>query len=160
MLQGGGSSYTDFSASRNVYDSVYLDDVEMIYNKALTMLVRNEEPVGYKDGAFSVEETYCDSCDLYSAMTNGISTQTFFAFDDAHRCVFVYVIADDYSRSIDYSLYRVEFNDSDTEGLVDPTEAIENVALRDARFEKVLYNGELYIRSGEVWYNASGKRVK
>ena len=160
MLQGGGSSYTDFSASRNIMDSVYLDDVEMIYNKALTMLVRNEEPVGYKDGAFSVEETYCDSCDLYSAMTNGISTQTFFAFDEAHRCVFVYVIADDYSRSIDYSLYRVEFTDSDTEGLVDPTEAIENVALRDARFEKVLYNGELYIRSGEVWYNASGKRVK
>ena len=160
MLQGGGSSYTDTLAHCNVVDSVYLDDVQMIYNKNLTMLVRNEEPVGYKDGVFEVEETYCDSCDLYSAMTNGISTQTFFAFDEEHRCVFVYVIADDYSRSIDYSLYRVEFSDSDTEGLIQPTEAIENITLRGEQFEKVLYNGELYIRCGEVWFNASGARVK
>lgn len=160
MLQGGGSSYTDTIALRNVVDSVYLDDVQMIYNKNLTMLVRNEEPVGYKDGVFEVEETYCDSCDLYSAMTNGISTQTFFAFDEEHRCVFVYVIADDYSRSIDYSLYRVEFSDSDTEGLIQPTDAVENVTLRAEQFEKVLYNGEFYIRCGEVWFNASGARVK
>ena len=160
MLQGGGSSYTETLAHCNVVDSVYLDDVQMIYNKNLTMLVRNEEPVGYKDGVFEVEETYCDSCDLYSAMTNGISTQTFFAFDEEHRCVFVYVIADDYSRSIDYSLYRVEFSDSGTEGLIQPTEAIENVTLRGEQFEKVLYNGELYIRCGEVWFNASGARVK
>lgn len=160
MLQGGGSSYTDTIAHRNVVDSVYLDDVQMIYNKNLTMLVRNEEPVGYNDGVFEVEETYCDSCDLYSAMTNGISTQTFFAFDEEHRCVFVYVIADDYSRSIDYSLYRVEFSDSDTEGLIQPTDAVENVTLRAEQFEKVLYNGEFYIRCGEVWFNASGARAK
>ena len=159
-IPGGGSAYQT-PDHRNILDSVYLDDVEVVYNKSLMMLVRNEEPVGYKDGAFVVEETYCDSCDLYSAMTNGVSAQTFLAFDAEHKCVFVYVIADDYSRSLSYSLYRVEFTDSQTEGLLpDPVQAVENINTHSTRYEKVLYNGALYIRCGEVWYNTAGARVK
>ena len=158
MVPGGGSSYTmTESPHNNVLDSVYLDDVQMVYNKSLTRLVRNEDALEYRDGAFRVEENYCDSCDLYSTATNSRSAKTFLAFDEAHKCLFVYVIADDYSQSLTYSLYRVEFTDSDTEGLI---EAVENVAINEAQFEKVLYHGELYIRRGEVWFNASGARVK
>lgn len=160
QVPGGGSSYQT-SDHKNILDSVYLDDVELVYNKNLMMIVRNSDPVGFRNGVFAVDETYCDSCDLYSTMTNGVSAQVFLAFDAEHKCVFIYVIADDYSRSLSYSLYRVEFTDSETEGLLpNPVEAVETAPFRVAKFEKVLYNGALYIRCGNVWYNTSGARIK
>ena len=96
---------------------------------------------------------------------SGISTQAFYAFDAIHKCVFVYVIADDYAQSGKYNLYRVDFTDTNAEGTsTDPKEpehqGIENVYSGNARFEKVLINGQLFIRSADAWYNAAGVRVK
>ncbi len=161
MVPGGGSSYSTGSIfnSTSVLDTVYLDDVELIYNKRISMLSRNESPLVWDGEKFAVEEAYCESCDTFSALTTGVSTQYFVAFDAAHKCVFVYVIADDYSQSGAFTLYRVEYSDSDTKGIIDP-QGIEETNTHEARFEKVLINSQLFIRSNDAWYNASGVRVK
>lgn len=159
MVPGGGSSYTTGSnLSKKTYlDTVYLDDIELIYNKRISMLVRNTDPLDWDGEKFMVEEEYCDSCDTYSAMMTGVSTKTFFAFDALHKCVFAYVIADDYAHTGEYNLYRVEFPDSNTE---DIKAGIEELNAREARYEKVLVNGQLIIRSNEIWYNMLGNRIK
>ncbi|MBQ6978388.1 MAG: calycin-like domain-containing protein [Paludibacteraceae bacterium] len=161
QVPGGGSSYTEGTglSKKNFLDSVYLDDVELIYNKRISLLSRNETPLAWDGEKFAVEAAYCESCDTYSAMTTGVSTEYFVAFDGVHKCVFVYVIADDYAQSGEFTLYRVEYSDSDTEGTIDP-QGIEETITHEVRFEKVLINGQLFIRSNDAWYNASGVRVK
>ncbi len=158
-LQGGGT------ASKTHPDSVLLDDVELVYNNRISLLARGEETLEFNGEAYQINDTYCDSCGEFTSLKTGISTQAFYAFDAIHKCVFVYVIADDYAQTGKYNIYRVDFTDSDTEGTsIDPkepdTQGIEDVYSGQTRFEKVLINGQLFIRSNDAWYNASGMRVK
>lgn len=158
-LPGGGTGTKDKP------DSVFIDDVELVYNNSISLLARGEEALEFNGEAYQINETYCDSCGEFSSIGTGISTQAFYAFDAIHKCVFVYVIADDYAQSGKYNLYRVDFTDTNAEGTsTDPKEpehqGIENVYSGNARFEKVLINGQLFIRSADAWYNAAGVRVK
>lgn len=158
-LPGGGTGTKDKP------DSVFIDDVELVYNNRISLLARGEEALEFNGEAYQINETYCDSCGEFSSIGTGISTQAFYAFDAIHKCVFVYVIADDYAQSGKYNLYRVDFTDTNAEGTsTDPKEpehqGIENVYSGNARFEKVLINGQLFIRSADAWYNAAGVRVK
>ena len=156
MVPGGGSSYsTGGIFGTAVVDSVYLDDVELVYNNRLMMLSWGNEALGWDGEKFAIDTTYCDSCATFSGLTNGVSAQYFVAYDAIHKCVFVYVIADDYAQSGAYTLYRVEFTDSEGGDV----QGVENTAA-EARFEKVLINGQLFIRSNDAWYNAAGVRVK
>lgn len=159
MVPGGGTGTKDQP------DKVYLDDAELVYNNRISLLARGEEALEFNGEAYQINETYCDSCGEFSSIGTGISTQAFYAFDAIHKCVFVYVIADDYAQSGRYNVYRVDFTDTDAEGTsTDPKEpehqGIEDVYSGQARFEKVLINGQLFIRSADAWYNASGVRVK
>ena len=89
-----------------------------------------------------------------------MSAQTFIGFDATHKCIHVYVIADDFAQSGAYQLYRVEFNDSETGDLDPMDQGVENVILNTVSSEKVFLNGQLFIRRGDVWFNAAGVRVK
>lgn len=155
-LQGGGT------ASKEHPDSVLLDDVELIYNNHLTSVTRGEETITYDGESYKINETYCDSCGIMEGVLDGVSAESFFAYDALHKCVFVYVVADDYAQSGKYNVYRIDFTDTDAEGTsLDPKEqGIEETITHEARFEKVLINGQLFIRSNDAWYNASGVRVK
>ena len=159
MVPGGGTGTKDKS------DSVFIDDVELVYNNSISLLTRGDDALEFNGEAYQINETYCDSCGEFFSIGTGISSQAFYAFDAIHKCVFVYVIADDYPQSGKYKLYRVDFTDTDAEGTsTDPKQpeqqAIENVYSGNARFEKVLINGQLFIRSADAWYNAAGVRVK
>ena len=159
MVPGGGTGTKDQP------DKVYLDDAELVYNNRISLLARGGEAIGFDGTSFKIQETYCDSCGEFTSLGTGISTQAFYAFDALHKCVFVYVIADDYAQSGKYNLYRVDFTDTNAEGTsLDPKEpeiqGIEETITHEARFEKVLINGQLIIRSNDAWYNASGVRVK
>lgn len=160
QIPGGGTSYsTSGKNKQTVLDSVYVDDVELVYNKQLSTFKLDDAALQFDQYIASVESNYCDSCADYIATGDGITAQTFIAFDATHKCIFIYVIADDYAQSGAYSLYRVDFTDSDTSDL-NPMEAIEFVNSQNTPFEKVIINGQLFIRSGEVWFNATGARVK
>jgi hypothetical protein len=159
MVPGGGTGTKDKS------DSVFIDDVELVYNNSISLLTRGDDALEFNGEAYQINETYCDSCGEFTSLGTGISTQVFYAFDAIHKCVFVYVIADDYPQSGKYKLYRVDFTDTDAEGTsIDPKQpeqqGVENVYSGNARFEKVLINGQLFIRSADAWYNAAGVRVK
>ena len=157
MVPGGGSSYsTGGLFGTAVVDSVYLDDVELVYNNRLMMLSWGNEALGWDGSKFAIDTAYCDSCATFSGMTNGVSAQYFVAYDAIHKCAYVYVIADDFAQNGAYTIYRVEFTDSEG-GYI---QGIENTAAREGRFEKVLINGQLFIRSNDAWYNAAGVRVK
>jgi len=161
-LPGGGSSYTEGSGRNKVnhLDSVYLDDVKLVYNNDLARFAINEDVLSFENKIASVDENYCDSCDAYNAVGNGISTQTFIAFDAVHKCIFVYVIADDFAQSGKFQLYRVNFTDTDEEGLVDPSDGLEKVGAEKANVQKVFINGQLIIRRGNELYTITGKRIQ
>ena len=59
-------------------------------------------------------------------------------------------------------LYRIEFADSQTADLqpIDPSQDIETVRTQQGGYEKVLYNGQLFIRQGDNWYTISGIKIK
>lgn len=158
-LQGGGTSTSAHP------DSVLLDDAELIYNNHLLSLTRGEEAITFDGESYKINDTYCDSCGIFEGVEDGVSAQSFFAYDALHKCVFVYVVADDYAQFGKYNVYRIDFTDTNAEGTsLDPKEpevqGIEETITHEARFEKVLINGQLFIRSNDAWYNASGVRVK
>ena len=165
MVPGGGSSYsTGGSLSKvNVLDSVYLDDVEMIYNKNLTRFAKGEEQLTFDAHIATVTDNYCDDCAKFAAAADGRSSQTFIAFDAAHKCIFIYVIADDYAQTGTYNLYRVDFADSETSDLtpiVNPEQGVENIFMSGMQVEKIIRDGQLLIRRGNSWYSVTGVRVK
>lgn len=160
-LPGGGSSYTTGGtfAKQNILDSVYIDDVEIIYNHALSEFKKGQNVLPFVKGVATDADNYCDDCAKFAATSEGITAQAFIAYDAVHKCIFIYVIADDYAQSGAYNLYRVEFADSDTSDL-NPKEAIEFVHNEKASFEKVIINGRLFIRSNDAMYDILGKRIK
>ena len=162
QIPGGGSSYNKGTSMKPVYvlDSVYLDDVELIYNNALTSFSIDANALSFSQHIASVEENYCDSCANYIAAADGQTAQSFIAFDAIHKCIHIYVIADDFAQSGAYQLYRVEFSDSDTRDLGPIGDGLESIKQSDDKAQKVLLNGQLFIRRGDVWFNAAGVRVK
>lgn len=154
QVPGGGSS------EKGKLDSVYIDDVELIYNKTLNSFSIDENALQFNKRVATVNENYCDSCANYVAAAEGKTAQTFIGFDATHKCIHVYVIADDFAQSGDYRLYRVEFSDSQTSDLDPLNQGVENLLHNTISSEKVLLNGQLFIRRGEVWFNAAGIRVK
>lgn len=159
---GGGSSYSTGTVNKvNVLDTVYLDDVSVNYNRGLSRFTRDEEALDFEDQIASVDEEYCDSCADNRAYGNGVSARTFIGWDAIHRCMYVYVVADDFAQSGRYTIYRVEFTDSDTDDLnpLEP-EGLERVYTDETEVEKVFVNGRLLIRRGNDWYSVTGVRVK
>lgn len=160
QVPGGGTSYSTSGKNKQTFlDSVYLDDVQLIYNRKLSRFTINGEALTFNQYVATVGSNYCDDCVKFAAAGNGISSQTFIGFDATHKCIFIYVIAADYAQNGAYNLYRVDFADSNTQD-IDPFEAIFTPATDAKRFEKVIINGQLIIRSGDVWFNATGARVK
>jgi hypothetical protein len=153
-VPGGGSS------EKGKLDSVYIDDVELIYNKTLHSFSIGENALQFNQRVATVNEEFCDSCADYVAAAEGKTAQTFIGFDAVHKCIHVYVIADDYAQSGDYRLYRVEFSNSQTDDLDPLNQGVENLLHNTISSEKVLLNGQLFIRRGDVWFNAAGIRVK
>lgn len=153
-VPGGGSS------EKGKLDSVYIDDVELIYNKTLHSFSIGENALQFNQRVATVNEEFCDSCADYVAAAEGKTAQTFIGFDAAHKCIHVYVIADDFAQSGAYKLYRVEFSNSQTDDLDPLNQGVENLLHNTISSEKVLLNGQLFIRRGDVWFNAAGIRVK
>ena len=158
-LQGGGTSTSAHP------DSVLLDDAELVYNNHLLSLTLGSDEITFEGESYKINDTYCDSCGIFKGVVDGVSAQSFFAYDALHKCVFVYVIADDYAQSGKYTVYRIDYTDTNADGTsLDPKvpeeQGIEEIITHEARFEKVLINGQLFIRSNDAWYNASGVRVK
>ena len=159
MVPGGGTG------TSNQPDKVYLDDAELIYNNHLLSLTLGSDEITFEGESYKINDTYCDSCGIFEGVVDGVSAQSFFAYDALHKCVFVYVIADDYAQSGKYTVYRIDYTDTNADGTsLDPKvpeeQGIEEIITHEARFEKVLINGQLIIRSKDAWYNAFGVRVK
>ena len=164
MTPGGGSSYYEGGKfdKTNYLDTLYLDDVQLIYSRAMSKFTVNDQAIRFTKGVATIGSNYCDSCAAYAAQGYGKTAQTFIGCDAIHKCIYVYVIAEDYSQSKQYSLYRIDFADSQTDDLTPffPEEGVEKVQGRTERFEKVLLNGQIYIRRGDVWYNMNGARIR
>lgn len=159
---GGSSSSTGTLTKVDVLDTIYLDDVEIIYNKELSAFSIDNAAQTFDKHIATVESNYCDDCAKFAAEGNGITSQTFIGFDAAHKCIFIYVIADDYAQSGSYNLYRVDFADSNTEGInpIDTPDGIKTIFGRSTKCEKMIINGQVLIRRGDAWYGVLGNRVK
>ena len=107
---GGGSTYTTGGLfnKKNVLDSVYLDDVEMVYNHGLKSLTLNGNAVHFENGQAQTEQVYSDSAYTLTAATDGKAALSFIGYDEANRRVYVYVVANNYSQAHAYSLYTLQ----------------------------------------------------
>lgn len=162
---GGGSSYTVTTDQYkyNVVDSVYVDDAELVYNKQLNAFYVSGEALLFENHVASIADTYCDDCETYKAVAQGVSTQRFIAFDPNHRCIYVYVIADDFVQNKAYNIYRIEFSDSQTEELkpITQTEGCERVTMQPMRCIKQLYKGQIVIvREDGSMYDLLGRKIQ
>ncbi|GEM_PF-879615 len=99
---GGGTSTSD-----NV-DNVYLDDVEMVYNHALTSLTIDGQNVSFSNGVATSDLVYSDNTYAIEAKNNGKGAQSFIGYDEATASVYIYVVAHNYSQTPNYSLYTVK----------------------------------------------------
>ena len=99
---GGGNS------SSSSPDYVYLDDVEIIYNCALSSLKMNGTAVHFTNGAASTDAEFSDSDYTFAATTNGKGAKTFVGYDAEHNQVQVYVVANNYSQAKAYSVYTLQ----------------------------------------------------
>ena len=165
MIPGGGSSYSEGKLTKvNVLDTVYLDDVELVYNRKLLSLSATDKngksDINFDKNIAQIEDKYCDSCYVMDAKGEGRTSQVFMGYDALHKCAYAYVIADDYAQSKQYSIYRVEFSDSQTEDLDPIKESLAEIPAAALQYEKVMIDGQLLIRCGQAWYNAAGVRIK
>lgn len=112
MTPGGGSSYTEggsiFGGGTFYPDYVYLDDVEMIYNHALTSLKLNGENIPFINGEAVTTRMYSDSEYELSATSNGKASQSFIGYDEQNNRVHIYVVGHNYSQAHTYNLYTLQ----------------------------------------------------
>ena len=160
---GGGSSYTN--AQKNyVLDSVYLDDVELVYNKQLTTFTVSDQPLAFTDHIAQVADTYCDDCETFVAQSEGLSAKTFIGFDPDRRCIHVYVIADDFAQNSAYNIYRVEFSDSQTDDLkpISGTEDMDQIKNQKSPItNKTIINGHIVIiREDNSMFDVLGRKIQ
>lgn len=157
MVPGGGSSYSEGGIfdEKTVVDSIYLDDVEIVYKKELASFKMGANELSFTDYVAKAEGNYCDDCAKFAAQAAGLSAQPFIAFDATHKCIYVYVIAEDYAQSGNCNIYLVEFADS-----VEPIASVVENTFTGKRFEKIIMNGQLFIHAGDMWFNAAGVRVQ
>ena len=106
---GGGSSHTEGVITKTYYlDNVYLDDVEMVYNHALSSLTMNGKAVQFTGNAASVGQVFSDSEYDFVAKVNGKGAKSFVGYDPARACVYIYVVADNYAQARNYSVYTLQ----------------------------------------------------
>ena len=148
MTPGGGSSHD------KVLDSVYIDDVELVYNNQLKAFTMDGVALTFANNEATVSSNYCDDCVKFGATSNGAAAKAFIAFDATLKCIHVYVIADDFAQTGEYNIYRVNFADTGEQS------GVEEVLSNGASFQKVIIDGQLYIRNGENWYTVMGNRVR
>ena len=146
MTPGGGSSHD------KVLDSVYIDDVELVYNNQLKAFTMDGVALTFEKNVATVSSNYCDDCVKFGATSNGAAA--IIAFDATLKCIHVYVIADDFAQTGEYKLYRVNFADSGEQS------GVEEVVSNGARYQKFIIDGQLYIRNGENWYTVMGNSVR
>ena len=165
MTPGGGSSYSEGKLTKvNVLDSVYLDDVELVYNREMLSLSATDKngksDIKFEKNIAKIDAEYCDSCYVMDAKGNGQTSQVFIGYDAAHKCAYAYIIADDYAQTKQYSLYRMDFTDSQTDDLEPIKEGLAEIPAAALQYEKVMIDGHLLIRKGDAWYNAAGVRIQ
>lgn len=148
MIPGGGSSHD------KVLDSVYIDDVELVYNNQLKAFTMDGVALTFANNEATVSSNYCDDCVKFGATSNGAAAKAFIAFDATLKCIHVYVIADDFAQTGEYNIYRVNFADTGEQS------GVEEVLSNGASFQKVIIDGQLYIRNGENWYTVMGNSVR
>ena len=160
-IQGGGSA-----KEAGQPDSVYLDDVKLVYNMDLETLTATETlssisyPVNFENHIAKMPTNYCDSCYSVEAICNGISSHPYICYDGVHKCAYVYVIADDYTQTNNYNLYRVEFEDSNVKDLKPIADGLMEILSNVPSHEKVVINGQLLIRHGDNLYTTTGVRLQ
>ncbi len=139
---GGGSSYsTGGLFNKKTYlDSVYLDDVEMIYNHGLTSLTMNGNAIEFANGQAGLTEVYSDTDYDFLPTTDGKAAQAFVGYDAENSRVLVYVMADDYPQSHAYSIYTIQ--------MAKPATPIQNT---EYAYEATVCQGESY--SDELFQN-------
>ncbi len=88
-------------------DAVYLDDVEMIYNHALTQFKMDGATIRFTNGAATTDEVFSDSLHTFAATTTGRASSSFVGYDHAANKVYLYVLPGNYTQSKNYDLYTL-----------------------------------------------------
>lgn len=121
-------------------DQVYLDDIEMVYNYALSTFKLDNQAISFTNGKAASTQLYSD--EYTAAVTsNGKAAKSFVGYDIVNHQVHVYVVADNYSQAGGYNAYTVQmaFN---TEYEYSATLCANELPYSDELFENLSEAGE------------------
>jgi len=88
-------------------DQVYLDDIEMVYNHALSTFKLNNQSISFTNGRAASTQLYSDEYPA-AVTSNGKAAKSFVGYDVVNHQVHVYVVADNYSQAGGYNAYSVQ----------------------------------------------------
>lgn len=142
-VPGGGSS------AKNVgLDSLFVDDVEMIYNADLVSFTIDDNTVEWEHRAASSSLAWSDSTYSIQAEADGIGARTFIGYNAADTVVTVIVAGGDYAGNTkNYKTYLLGLDGKQPQPQIDPTPetGLQNILAKDC---KVYSNGStLFIES-------------
>lgn len=140
------------STSESAVDQVYLDDVELIYNAALTSFVLDGEALSFSGNTASTSKPYSDSEYDYSATINGRKSVSFTGFDGANNRMAVFVLPEDFVATKKCNVYQINM------AAPAPT-AVDNAGNTNVA-KKIILNGKVYIKRGDQWFDVLGNNVK
>ena len=121
-------------------DQVYLDDIEMVYNYALSTFKLDNQAISFTNGKAASTQLYSD--EYTAAVTsNGQAAKSFVGYDIVNHQVHVYVVADNYSQAGGYNAYTVQmaFN---TEYEYSATLCANELPYSDELFQNLTEAGE------------------
>ena len=145
---GGGSSYSSGGLFNKTYylDNVWLDDVEMVYNHALSSLTVDGSAVAFANGKAVLNLPYSDSDYDVKATSDGKAAKSFIGYEAASNRLYVYVVAHNYAQAHTYSLYTLQLDApenpvQDTEYAYSAT-TCDNEPYSDELFDNLTEAGE------------------
>lgn len=128
---GGGTS------AGKIVDSLYIDDVEMIYNAELASFTLDGAAIEWLAGRVASSQLpWSDSTYLMEAEANGIGARTFIGFNEADSVVTVIVAGGDYAANTgNYKTYLLGLSGKMPDAQADPTleTALGSVSTQECR---------------------------
>ena len=156
---GGGSTYRVKVGGSFInpkyeyhYDSCYIDEIQLIYSRALNTLTFEGQNV--TGNVWTTSEEYSDELYTIVATPKSRFGKAFVGYNAENNFAVVYSVGSDYpANTANYSVCKIQMAPASTTD-------ISNTSDEAVKAIKFFRNGQLYIRRGNQIYNIQGIRVK